>query len=532
MKFYEVMQPNSLELHHGLISEGYSNVNDLTTRTLNFFDTNLDTIIDKIRTKGKAKFTVPLNPTTSNVLTVYMADQWTKPMKELTGSSGFAGPDTKGWGNYRILMHFSPDDPETARGLLTHEVTHVSQIQNGFAEYDRNQDASRRERYRAMNDEDVSGMSSSDFYNGISHSERGTEHEAEMIRLFSQISKGHYRSALNHVMRTYGAYIQMDRKTFFKKAASFGLTRSVLVDFKTNIEDVLLRLEQWTTTSPDYAAYHALWAVQNLVCLCDIFRISQFDRVLTAIGERAIHAYQQSKSDAKYIDRISRRIQFILTKRRVPEFSGSSAPISLNIPASVIFERQIPSDTTFDAWFGNSKVVDADGKPLVVYHGTSKPAFDRFKLPGNNGTGGNAIFFATNPDDASNFARFGGHVLPCYVRMENPFDYNNPEHIDRLAVFIEKNFSKIFSGALYGPQTAIRYLRNGDFSILEKPTVRAWMRRNKFDGFWTREQTWGKPTLAVFDPHQIKSAVSNTGMYNRDDPRISEGINTEDCLTQ
>jgi len=32
----------------------------------------------------------------------------------------------------------------------------------------------------------------------------------------------------------------------------------------------------------------------------------------------------------------------------------------------------------FKAWFGDSKVVDKDGKPLVVYHGTARGGFAAF----------------------------------------------------------------------------------------------------------------------------------------------------------
>ena len=177
----------------------------------------------------------------------------------------------------------------------------------------------------------------------------------------------------------------------------------------------------------------------------------------------------------------------------------------------------------FRAWFGNSKVVDASGQPLRVYHGTTKE-FDTFKLPGLQRSGGKAIFLATNPADASYFARSTGKVIPCYVRMENPFDHNDPLHIEKLSSFIEKNFKTIFPGALFGPSLALDELARGDFSVLEKPAVRAWMRRNKFDGFWTRENSWSSPTIGVFDPHQIKSALTNTGRYTRDHPSIVEQV--------
>lgn len=56
----------------------------------------------------------------------------------------------------------------------------------------------------------------------------------------------------------------------------------------------------------------------------------------------------------------------------------------------------------FKAWFGNSKVVDADGKPLVVYHGTAE-AFSEFtqSFAKNTGTG---YYFTDDTDVAKTYA--------------------------------------------------------------------------------------------------------------------------------
>ena len=57
----------------------------------------------------------------------------------------------------------------------------------------------------------------------------------------------------------------------------------------------------------------------------------------------------------------------------------------------------------FKKWFGDSKVVDADGKPLVVYHGTPSDLFDEFstRYAGKNRVYyGGAIFFTDNFDTA------------------------------------------------------------------------------------------------------------------------------------
>lgn len=165
-------------------------------------------------------------------------------------------------------------------------------------------------------------------------------------------------------------------------------------------------------------------------------------------------------------------------------------------------------DPAFRAWFGNSKVVDASGQPLVVYHGTSKN-FDTFKLPGRAGSGGNAIFFATEPSTANYFTHGAknARVIPAYIRMENPFDFRNPQHVTALKAFVAKNFRQLFPGALFGPNFVLDEIDDGDYGVLEKPLVRRWMRRRGFDGFWTRENRWSPVTLGVFDPSQIKSAI-------------------------
>ena len=68
--------------------------------------------------------------------------------------------------------------------------------------------------------------------------------------------------------------------------------------------------------------------------------------------------------------------------------------------------------TAFKTWFGESKVVDDDGKPLVVYHGTTFN-IEQFREAGAEGLNpesdwGAGIYFTSSPDDASeNYAGEG-----------------------------------------------------------------------------------------------------------------------------
>lgn len=115
--------------------------------------------------------------------------------------------------------------------------------------------------------------------------------------------------------------------------------------------------------------------------------------------------------------------------------------------------RSSQTDTPeFRAWFGDSKVVDGDGKPLVVYHGTAGPEFNTFRTPdgvypsasiGDSEVGmvPGGIYFATDPKHASSYALNGGatleasgraggaRVMPVYIRAENPLIADSEDSI-------------------------------------------------------------------------------------------------------
>lgn len=77
----------------------------------------------------------------------------------------------------------------------------------------------------------------------------------------------------------------------------------------------------------------------------------------------------------------------------------------------------------FWRWFGDSKVVDEQGRPLVVYHGTQTPeGLTSFSPGGRDGSVlsgdayGVASYFTSSPSEASFYARERGAVLPVYIR--------------------------------------------------------------------------------------------------------------------
>lgn len=77
-----------------------------------------------------------------------------------------------------------------------------------------------------------------------------------------------------------------------------------------------------------------------------------------------------------------------------------------------------PALRNFWNWFGDSKVVDEDGRPLVVYHGT-EDEFDTFDIEkSNNGVYGKGFYFAYDERIPKGH---GDIVMPAYLKIENPF---------------------------------------------------------------------------------------------------------------
>lgn len=73
----------------------------------------------------------------------------------------------------------------------------------------------------------------------------------------------------------------------------------------------------------------------------------------------------------------------------------------------------------FWKWFGNSKVVDENGKPLVVYHGTES-IFDTFDMSkGRANMDIKGAFFSPWELDAQGYGR---NIMPVYLSISNPAD--------------------------------------------------------------------------------------------------------------
>jgi hypothetical protein len=139
----------------------------------------------------------------------------------------------------------------------------------------------------------------------------------------------------------------------------------------------------------------------------------------------------------------------------------------------------------FWRWFGDSRVVDADGKPLVVYHGTNARELSEFNTKDFGALLGRGAYFTASPTEANDYAtnKTGGgpNIIPVYLAISSPEVVNS-------------KFQKVGSR-----KTLIDQGRDG--IVLQKA-----------DG----AVEWG----IAFNPTQIKSATGNNGQFSPNDPNI------------
>lgn len=106
------------------------------------------------------------------------------------------------------------------------------------------------------------------------------------------------------------------------------------------------------------------------------------------------------------------------------------------------------------------------------------------------------------------------NIVPVYVKADNPFDYENKQHIkDVLKRINETSALELDSGQIEG-------LKKGDWTAVESPVILNAIKSLGFDSMYVEEMD--EKNLAVFNPNQIKSAVGNTGDFSPITPSIRE----------
>ena len=203
----------------------------------------------------------------------------------------------------------------------------------------------------------------------------------------------------------------------------------------------------------------------------------------------------------------------------------------LDVPAVKVPERlttrelfQSSQNTTdtpeFKAWFGDSKVVDANGEPMVVFHGTTKD-FKSFRSFSHFGTKGAANEILEPSMDPRHSDKFAPRMLPVYLSIKNPVrieDSASPHTVEDLTIRLEN--AGLLSLDDDGASSIDRILEPSDeFERAARLTEE--MKKIGVDGFVYKNlvEDAGTDSYIIADPSQVKS-VHNVGTFDPSDPRI------------
>jgi hypothetical protein len=159
--------------------------------------------------------------------------------------------------------------------------------------------------------------------------------------------------------------------------------------------------------------------------------------------------------------------------------------------------------------------------PRQFYHG-SQADIKKF-IPSHKGS-----FVSPDPEFASRFSEgatgmHGPNVMPVRVMVENPFDYDNPEHMKTVREAAKKRFPGN-KGVQYELDAIAGVDDSGgvhnNWASIEHPDVQRLIKELGFDAYYTSEA--GTKNLGIYDPKRIKSDIGNRGTYDTTKGDINE----------
>lgn len=176
-------------------------------------------------------------------------------------------------------------------------------------------------------------------------------------------------------------------------------------------------------------------------------------------------------------------------------------------------------------WFNGSKVVDKQGRPLVVYHGTTKE-FEEFSkdmigTSTDRGFYGTGFYFTTSRSCAKSY---GNKILSCYLKIKNPFYFDWIAYPFKFGLNKDKLVSLLKDCMPEGydiDYTLKSISKNEEFiGFIEHPkTFSNTIKQQGYDGIiYLRGKEW-----IIFEPNQIKSILNNAN-YNKEDNSIYGGM--------
>lgn len=201
--------------------------------------------------------------------------------------------------------------------------------------------------------------------------------------------------------------------------------------------------------------------------------------------------------------------------------------------------QRVTDTPEFRNWFGDSKIVDDAGEPLVVYHGTRNTegpeelgqGIDQFdtrrKGEVDGGWYGRGTYFSPDSEVANQYATLFGHanaaVYPVYLSLQNP--YRVTQGMEPGFQTLRHSFRRDFGDNAYAEVVSRGNPGDNEF-IRFNENVNDWLKEQEYDGVvahsHSRDAAGNHPIneIVAFEPTQIKSATGNSGAFDPNNPSI------------
>lgn len=203
-----------------------------------------------------------------------------------------------------------------------------------------------------------------------------------------------------------------------------------------------------------------------------------------------------------------------------------------------------PNSEAFKNWFRESKVVNEDGTPKTMYHGTSRAGFRMFDTYGGKfGLFGKGSYFTDDPSVASSYTEKGKGtskgVYPVYLSVQNPIDMDAPADLKRWRESFEDNdWNTDYLNGAETNEDAWRDMLDaladeGYYQYDAEETAQDVLRFMGYDGIthigggrYGAKDGPRHRVFIVFDPGQVKS-IYNQGDFNPENPDIRYSISPD-----
>ncbi len=185
---------------------------------------------------------------------------------------------------------------------------------------------------------------------------------------------------------------------------------------------------------------------------------------------------------------------------------------------SIVARLEDLSKTIFE---NVSKIVDENGEPLVVYHGTERSKPISIFKGGKSGYLGPGIYFTPEKRTASKYTGMYGDglVYEGFVNMRNP-----------LAISYADKPAKVILDAVKEGVYEKRIETQGNESQLLKKADLTKLRKKGYDGIvWLPKNAYATGSytsgeMLLFESNQIKSATDNRGTFSKYEDDITMSV--------